>query len=248
MIKLFRKIRKNLLAEGKTSKYFKYAIGEIVLVVIGILIALQINNWNESLKSKKEEVNYLINIKEDILSDSLYFQKSWFSKNEKKITGLKKAKNYYLNGIIPNDTLTFINDVAYGGIFGIGKLTPNNRTYNELSSTGNISLISDQEIREQIVEYYLNLGFLSNYVSDLQSGYPHFINSYRVFNPKAPDSVNTDEIPKLLKMMRKDEFYPLINQELTYAYSILHRLEYFKKDASLLYQKIDAYLKNENSK
>ena len=47
MIKFFRKIRQNLLMENKTSKYFKYAIGEILLVVIGILIALSINNWNE---------------------------------------------------------------------------------------------------------------------------------------------------------------------------------------------------------
>jgi type II secretory pathway pseudopilin PulG len=54
MIKLFRNIRKNLIAEGKTTKYFKYAIGEIVLVVIGILIALSINNWNEQRKQKKQ--------------------------------------------------------------------------------------------------------------------------------------------------------------------------------------------------
>ena len=50
MIKFFRKIRQNLLSEGKTGKYFKYALGEIILVVIGILIALQINNWNEQQK------------------------------------------------------------------------------------------------------------------------------------------------------------------------------------------------------
>mgnify|MGYP001131487683 CR=1 FL=1 len=46
MINFFRKVRKNLLNEGKTTRYFKYAIGEIVLVVIGILIALQVNNYN----------------------------------------------------------------------------------------------------------------------------------------------------------------------------------------------------------
>lgn len=51
MIKFFRKIRYSLMSENKTGKYFKYAIGEIVLVVIGILIALQINNWNESRKN-----------------------------------------------------------------------------------------------------------------------------------------------------------------------------------------------------
>ena len=63
MIKFFRKIRQNLLMENKTGKYFKYAIGEIVLVVIGILIALQINNWNEQRKEKsleKELINLLI--------------------------------------------------------------------------------------------------------------------------------------------------------------------------------------------
>lgn len=57
MIKFFRKIRQNLLSEGKTGKYLKYASGEIVLVVIGILIALQINNWNEqSNENIKEQV------------------------------------------------------------------------------------------------------------------------------------------------------------------------------------------------
>ena len=59
MIKLFRNIRKNLLNEGKTTKYFKYAIGEIVLVVIGILIALQINNWNENRILENQELDIL---------------------------------------------------------------------------------------------------------------------------------------------------------------------------------------------
>ena len=63
MIKFFRNIRKNLLSEGKTSKYLKYAIGEIVLVVIGILIALQINNWNENRKTR---------VKENVIVKSLY--------------------------------------------------------------------------------------------------------------------------------------------------------------------------------
>jgi len=59
MIKFFRKIRQNLLIENKTGKYFKYAIGEIILVVIGILIALQINNWNENRKHKNKKHKYI---------------------------------------------------------------------------------------------------------------------------------------------------------------------------------------------
>ena len=65
MIKFFRKIRQNLIIENKTGKYFKYAIGEIFLVVIGILIALQINNWNEKVK-KEEKIQILLN---DVLNE-----------------------------------------------------------------------------------------------------------------------------------------------------------------------------------
>ena len=65
MIKFFRKIRQNLLSEGKTGKYMKYAIGEIVLVVIGILIAISINNWNEQRKEILQEQKILSQLKSD---------------------------------------------------------------------------------------------------------------------------------------------------------------------------------------
>jgi sensor domain CHASE-containing protein len=66
MIKFFRKIRYDLMEKNKTGKYFKYAIGEIILVVIGILIALSINNWNQSQKEKQIETQYLNNIVRDL--------------------------------------------------------------------------------------------------------------------------------------------------------------------------------------
>jgi hypothetical protein len=80
MIKLFRNIRKNLIADpperafsvragGKTTKYFKYSIGEIVLVVIGILIALSINNWNGEQADHKKEINYLKSLKNEMESN-----------------------------------------------------------------------------------------------------------------------------------------------------------------------------------
>jgi len=69
MIKFFRHIRQNLLNEGKTTKYFKYAIGEIILVVIGILIALSINNWNEERKTKNTINGIYAIVKSDLESD-----------------------------------------------------------------------------------------------------------------------------------------------------------------------------------
>jgi len=74
MIKFFRKIRQNLLSEGKTEKYLKYAIGEIILVVIGILVALQINTWNEEKKERLQEQKYLIEIKANLESDLLQIE------------------------------------------------------------------------------------------------------------------------------------------------------------------------------
>ena len=66
MIKFFRKIRQNLLSEGKTGKYFKYAIGEIALVMIGILLALQVNNWNEERKLRALELELLQEYQEEL--------------------------------------------------------------------------------------------------------------------------------------------------------------------------------------
>jgi hypothetical protein len=71
MIKFFRKIRQNLLMENKTGKYFKYAIGEIILVVIGILIALQINNWNNKRIAIVNENELILNIIEDLTYDHI---------------------------------------------------------------------------------------------------------------------------------------------------------------------------------
>jgi hypothetical protein len=73
MIKFFRKIRQKLIKENKVGNYLKYAIGEILLVVIGILIALQINNANEAHKAKQSEQVVLKNLVQDLRADSLAF-------------------------------------------------------------------------------------------------------------------------------------------------------------------------------
>ena len=71
MIKFFRKIRYNLMEKNKTGKYLKYAIGEIILVMIGILLALQVNNWNEKKNNINQAEKHLetvkLNLKDDII-------------------------------------------------------------------------------------------------------------------------------------------------------------------------------------
>ena len=89
MIKFFRKIRQNHLIEGKTVNYLKYAIGEIILVLIGILLALQVNNWNEVRKQRIEEIGLLRNMSTDFeiknkqLLEAYGYNKSYIKKINK---------------------------------------------------------------------------------------------------------------------------------------------------------------------
>ena len=85
MLTFFRSIRKGLLEGGRTSKYLLYAIGEIALVVIGILIALQINNWNESRKANKFENDLLAELRQSIIYD--------YSEIERALGGNQKSKS-----------------------------------------------------------------------------------------------------------------------------------------------------------
>ncbi|WP_104735197.1 DUF6090 family protein [Hanstruepera ponticola] len=98
MIKFFRKIRKNLLSIGKTTTYFKYAIGEIILVVIGILIALSINNWNSDRIITNKKTDYLIRISEELknqIEDLKYAKDDVASqiKSSKRVLSILDSKN-----------------------------------------------------------------------------------------------------------------------------------------------------------
>lgn len=114
MSNFFNKIRKTLLKEGKTTNYLKYAIGEIVLVVIGILIALQINNWNENRKLQNEKHKLMIALKNEFTDNK---------KNlEEVIEGLSQSNRYFVKilnfsaGIethLPIDSLRFYTSKIY---------------------------------------------------------------------------------------------------------------------------------------
>ena len=90
MLPFFRKIRWRLAQDNQFFKYSRYAIGEIVLVVLGILIALSVNNWNEDRKKTNTEVEYLIRLRSDLANDTAYFHRR-IKYSEKVIADHKKA-------------------------------------------------------------------------------------------------------------------------------------------------------------
>ncbi len=170
MIKFFRKIRQNLLMENKTGKYFKYAIGEIVLVVIGILIALSINNWNENRKERAKEVNYLKNLKVDLQNEVLNCEK-FVTYHFKKAQVCSKL----VNGEVPQS----IEDVQiytdnYELIFMWKDFVPNNNTFKELLSSGNLSLIRNDAIKNRLLE-------LENLYASIASSEYHMRREYEEY-------------------------------------------------------------------
>src|SRR5210317_1401641 len=120
MIKFFRKIRQKLLMENKTSKYLKYAIGEIILVVIGILIALQINNWNTDRININRVKQYAKSLVQDLENDIEMINVSQFQA-EKSFKKIDSLKSYILSSDISKlsntDLFVLTHDIMYRPYF-----------------------------------------------------------------------------------------------------------------------------------
>jgi len=150
MIKFFRKIRYQLLGEGNTGKYLKYAIGEILLVVIGILIALSINTWNEERKDNNEGFF----IQEELFKE--------FTQNrtvlKERITTLENS-NHFIRVVLSfmgKDT-ALINSINMDSIISntmnYGNYNPSNSTILELIQSGKLNLINNDSLKKNIYRW-----------------------------------------------------------------------------------------------
>ncbi|TVZ56074.1 hypothetical protein OD91_1353 [Lutibacter sp. Hel_I_33_5] len=147
MIKFFRKIRQKLLTENKFSKYLIYAIGEIILVVIGILIALQINNWNEHRKTAKELQSYYQQILIEINQEKQYIDRELYRLN-KSIATYEAYTEYIKNSELkPNEIIQELGKIE----LTFSYLTFSNETITSLETTGEIKLIPES-IRNKLIE------------------------------------------------------------------------------------------------
>ncbi len=148
MISFFRKIRKNLLKEGKTVRYFKYALGEIILVVIGILIALQINNWNEEKKNVRKGYEILVDVRENAESNIIQFQQD-IEVNRKVINSIDIVLNNITITKVYNKSLDkhlrFVTWWASSRWKSTG--------YESLVSQG-VEIVKSRVLRESIIDLY----------------------------------------------------------------------------------------------
>ena len=148
MIRFFRSIRQNLIMENKTSKYVKYALGEIVLVVIGILIALQLNNWNAGQKAAREELKLLQEMRHNLASD--LEDCFWNIEKQAELSLTNRAVLRHLEERTPfHDSLR----AYYGNLVYSTTQKRNMATYDHLKAKG-IDLIQNDSLRRNITAVY----------------------------------------------------------------------------------------------
>lgn len=149
MLRFFRHIRKKLIEEDNVRKYLLYAIGEIILVVIGILIALQINNWNNNQIEKEAEIKTLIELRKGILMDADLMQNSLNTITSQ----IEKMKAFKM--LLNNEQYSYDKglDTLFGSVYGVRAIRVNKAFYEDLKASS-LKLIKDDAIRLKIVNLF----------------------------------------------------------------------------------------------
>ena len=175
MIGFFRKIRKNLADDNQFYKNTRYAIGEILLVVIGILIALQINNWNENRKTEVKIENSLIALRNDLVQDTILIKRRLpFINEHYDLNESLRARVAKPNATV--DTLIQIMRYEFNPNW-IVQIPYNTNTYNSLNQTGLVENLSDS-LKATIKNFYNTKIALMDRVEKTTNEYQGKVTSY----------------------------------------------------------------------
>ena len=200
------------LVSLETGKYLRYAVGEVVLVVIGILIALQVNNFNEAKKYKKEQKEFLIGLKDELILDTIKI-----SEQERIFKGFQES---VLNGKDLLSKTSHSNEekkIFVNAIHDLLKLTPINKNVNRHDIKISEGIISNIEIKNLLIKYFevtkYNQEAQTKFGVSLQNIFIENIMPYIKLYPESTASDNYD-----LKKLKRD--YRIRN---SFEMSILYR-------------------------
>ena len=220
MIKFFRKIRQKLLSENKFSKYLIYAIGEIVLVVIGILIALGINNWNNEQKDKQAELKYLNQIRKSlkendlILKERIETDKRLLKFGDQLYNHIKTQKD--INDTIKHIFVVLLNDQM---------VSFNMAAFENLKNDG-LSFISNDDLKFDIINIYdKELKYIQNIFANQFENYlsgvmnPFFSESFEFGSNEKNIIVEPNNYQDLLNNKKTTNIISMVNTMRSFAIS-----------------------------
>jgi len=165
-MRLFSKIRYKLAAEYRVGKYLRYAVGEILLVVIGILIALQVNNWNEKQKLAGSEQEIL----KSLLKEFRYNQDILEETIKININNLKAAQEIgkYTGPQLQQQDEKHLSDLMVGAFKYMVNYLPSMGTLYDVINSGKLSLISNQELRSLLAAFESELDDIHRQENDVK--------------------------------------------------------------------------------
>jgi len=200
MIQFFRRIRQRLLAENRLSQYLFYAIGEIILVMIGILLALQVNNWNSYKNDRTKEQLYLKSFRNDMQANLKELERVIVKSNQTLSTTDSLLR--YANGQLKLETDKEVQDLVmatanYTFFFGA------EGTIKDIFGSGDLALIQNDGIRKAMVNWEADLKYLKEFETlgkDNQLSYLNYLKTetpmYRLALRK--DFLDSETIEKIV--------------------------------------------------
>ena len=211
MIKFFRAIRKSLLMENKTSKYFKYAIGEILLVMIGILLALQVSNWNQNRINNQKKSLMLNNLHEEFLNNQLQLEEV-ITAHMKALKSTQYVISQFPINLKVIDLDTFALKLNNWGLRYT--FNPSQGVIKSLVNSSSFDIISNPELRQLLVSW-------EDVLTDYQEEENIASNDLReVYLPKI--------LPKLSWKSIKDS-----RNDLTYYSSLVYENIFYSREINL---------------
>jgi hypothetical protein len=238
MLTFFRRIRKGLLDMGAARKYLVYAAGEVLLVMVGILLALQVNNWNENVKDRKVEISILKELLADLNSDIISLNDD-IKLNQRAISSNQIIAHTLENNLPYHDSL----DIHFGNIQYNTLFTVNNGAYENLKSQG-FDLLSNNDVRKAIIylqdkiyDYLLNVGNKNN-VINLEQFNPKYKTYFNDFDLDFESHMVSFTPSNYSVLQNNIEFLELINYQKFINKGTVQVLNWAVEDVNVLIKKI----------
>jgi hypothetical protein len=246
MIKFFRKMRQRLLTENKFSKYLLYATGEMILVVIGILIALQINDWNEERKINSKSYNYLQRLQEDmntnIAEADLYINNT--ERKQKYSTVVLDALEAHELSTSQKEDFDRYLKVYYQFYITISDFN----TVNEMTSSGDLGLIKNQWLRSEFSNLASTREFIMEVNQSNHDAYKINIDLFQKHIRYRVENIDTDSIAvsaayDFQAMANDVAFVNQISSQSVNWYDIAGMYKYYKTSLTTVKDTIEVELK-----
>ncbi len=249
MIKFFRTIRQNMIKENKFSKYLLYAMGEIILVVIGIIIALQINTWNENRKQAIEEKEILTSLYENLIFANQQSADLITEEKDLKTLLIQILGIHYSNA--DKNNLIITDSIFKIAVWDLQTNKPTFNIYSNLKNTNKLSLIKSNNINQKFTDLEFQLNKLDDILTDRLSVHQiridnilendiNFIPLVKSNVPELPiQNESKNDYRDVLKVKRVRN---LLGMKLTFTQDVIDRRENLDNEISELIRLIKSEL------